>query len=804
MKKNSILTIICLASAVIFSSCVDKIQQIKVTSVASNHIIFGADIENDIVITRSGNSSKEYSQQEERSLVSEGGETSLPLIVQVEQGIHRLPGLETKASITEDQDYITSLDAWATYTKYQDGQPTDESRLYFKTDGSGALFTKNVTDGIFYPHNNGPYLWISEGKFNFITVAPENSGFVANLNDARNRVVSFDYTVPADAVDQKDILVAYPDSVVSDFGQSVPLKFKHVMAAVNVKVGTVPDGIIRSVKFKGVYNKGTYLPNHHTWTNRTINNGGEFSVNMPAGGVTVGASSIGTTLTTGEAGFMMIPQQLFTGSEIEVVFYDNLSNKEHTLRASIQGDVWDMNTTTNYWINIDGSYNLQIVPIDKVLDSHYIITRVEVSSDYPIWQLYASANDGAPVTVQKEEEVNSMARLGFWTDKVASKDANGNYYIASNAASARGEGNCSGGQQTGQIVYVFIPENISDVTREITLRLIGTGGTGDMDQVAVKTLVLEQEPVQWMQDPNNSDSYWGCELLIEGGQVPWGFFFGDLTEDWRAYGKESNQPSGWWDKITEAMEAAGLDLEELMNGEGAIQIIHRNDHNTGYLLRIDYEKLGNIDVAKDYINGEQNTYELYKFDGINALASIKDFLIASSQAGNKGLEHVPGTFNGDAEKTLDYAAMFAMKRNRFHLYAEVINTDAGAITMYVPVIEDKDINWYLPAKDQFPYFINLNWGQAFSFNDLFWTSTAYLPEEIVDNAHAYAYINGVEAISHRNDPYLTFALRRYTQTGDIEIGDDNIIVPGEDGPEYGEGGTGGGDEGGNIGGGAQQ
>ena len=180
-------------------------------------------------------------------------------------------------------------------------------------------------------------------------------------------------------------------------------------------VRSVPSGTITSVKFTGVYDKGSYFPDTEEWTNRSISTGetdakGVFEVALPAGGVAVGAGSNGTSLTTAETSFMMIPQQLFTGAEIVVGFTDGATNKTYTLRAGLQGDVWAMNTTTNYIINIDANYNLTIVPLDKTLDSHYIMTRVEVSSEYPNWSVSVVANDGAEVTVQKESIILTMER----------------------------------------------------------------------------------------------------------------------------------------------------------------------------------------------------------------------------------------------------------------------------------------------------------------------------------------------------------------------------------------------------------
>lgn len=807
MKRYLILISLFLSTFATVTSCLEREEFpiLDYKSVASDYIIFGGGgISEDIVITRSGDMPvvAQRTSMSDKVLVSDTSKISLPIRVEVLPGIHRCNNTDTKAVITNDKEAISELDAWCIYTA------TDGTRVLYFADMAeadkvkGAPFAKE-NDGIFYPKDGyGPYLWLKENtnEFNFYNVTPCNSGLTANINMANN-VITFNYTVPQSASDHKDIMVATPDPVPGNFSQSVPLTFRHVLAAVNVKVGeSIPEGTITSIKFTGVYNKGSYFPDSNEWTNRTIENGGEFNVILPSGGFTINESTAeGTSITTPSTSFMMIPQQLFTGAEIVVGFIPTGKTEPISLRASIQGDVWEMNTTTNYLINISDDYKITIVPLDKILDSHYIITKVELSCEFPIWKLTATANDGADVTIVLEQDLNPMAQRGFWTDKISTKkDGNGNYILSDE--SARGSNIAAGTQTTSQIVSVFIPENITGNTRTIKLTL--EGGNALNNLTAKKELLLTQNSIKWLQDPYGTgdlDTYWGCELLIEHGQVPWGFFFDDLNEDWRAYGKETNQPPGWHDKILQAMRAAGLNVEELMSGEGAIKVITRDNHKSTFLLRIDYGELVTLDVALDDYKGFVNTYELYSFEGINVLSSIKDFLIASAQAGNKGLEHVPGTFNGEIDKTLDYAAMYAMKRNRFNLYTEVIDTDAGDITMYVPFIESKDFNWYLPATNQFPCFINTNWGQSFSFNDLFWTSTAY--SNGTDNAHAFAYLNGVLTLSHRNDPYLTFAIRQHTLTGNVEIpiNPGDVVKPGEgNGPEHGEGGEGGGNTGGDV------
>ena len=820
MNRNHSIIYIFLSSVLFLTSCVREIEELNPKpQITSEHIVFGGALDNDIVVTRSGD--KQFLEIIETSLHTETGDVSLPLVVRVEQGIKTYCP-STKAAITTEIDDITDLDAWATKNTYKD-QSKEEvlSRTMFFTgsDGkaeTGALFTKETgnedingdgkVDDIFYPKNNGPYLWEKNSSaisdFQFVAVSPDGCGFEAKINEA-TKTVTFDYTVPSSALNHKDILVAYPDPVPVNYGQSVPLDFKHVLSAVNVKVGNnIPSGVIKSIKFIGVYNHGSYFPESNEWTNLSVENGGEFSVILPEGGFVVSPESNGADITNVETSFMMIPQQLYTGAEIVVEFKDNLTNKDYILRASIQGNVWDQNTTTNYLINIDDNYNINVVPLDNLLDSHYIITKVEVSSEYPYWTLSAVADDRADVTLQLESEVNELAKAGFWTDKVAAKQ--GNTYYATDV-SARGTASTAGTQTSSQIVYVFIPENISGKVRNVTLELLGLGSDGSMSQP--KTITLKQNPVMWLKDPmntGNQDAYWGCELLLEGGQVGWGFCWDGLNATFilkqggASYDKENDEygegqiPKGQDKKIKPAMELAGINVDRMTDPNYYIQVAEGGTKSE-YYIRVDLSKIA-LDVADKLDNGWINTVDLYNWEGISSLSQLIEFCKSWGDITN------PDGRATLIQESLEYAALYAMKRNRFLYYKETI--DEVGKDMTIPVILEKDIKWYLPAVDQFPYFMNEKWGQAFTFNDLFWTSTAYLEQSETYKAHSYAYVNGIPTISHRNDQYLTFALRYYTLQDNVEIGGGNTIVPGGgNGPEYGEGGSGGDNTGGNIGGG---
>ena len=348
------------------------------------------------------------------------------------------------------------------------------------------------------------------------------------------------------------------------------------------------------------------------------------------------------------------------------------------------------------------------------------------------------------------------------------------------------------------MLVVFIPENITGETRTITVTLYGMDENYNI--TTSKTVDLHQNPVKWLNPTGaeNPDVYWGCELLIEGGPIKWGFCWDNLTATFilkqggASYNPETDEygqgqiPKGQDEKIKPAMELAGIDVDKMLNDPN-YYIRVATPGKSDFYIRVDLSKIGNLGVALEEENGWQNTFDVYHFEGISALSQLIEFCNSWGDITN------PDGRATKIQEGLDYAVLYAMKRNRFYLYEEYIS-EVGQ-TMTIPVIFDKDINWYLPAKDQFPILMKSDWGQQFSWSDLFWTSTIATKSE-TDNAHAYAYLNGIESIAHRNDPYLTFALRRYTLSSDVQIpiNPEDVIQPGGDievNPPGGDDNTGG-------------
>jgi hypothetical protein len=215
---------------------------------------------------------------------------------------------------------------------------------------------------------------------------------------------------------------------------------------------------------------------------------------------------------------MKIPQNPGENAEMVIEFYDSKtghtyadgdSDTEHNaLRGSISGDNWDKAKTTNYMLSIDESFTLTIEPVGKKLDAHYVIGYANVTvKDIDNWTITAETLDGSEVTIQPEDEVNPLAKQGFWTDKVV--DDKGNI----TTESARGDSSWSGsGNVTNKLFYIFIPENITGSDREISLTLSGTGAS-----TATSTKVILQKYPNW------TAGGFGWEVVDDAEKGKYGF-----------------------------------------------------------------------------------------------------------------------------------------------------------------------------------------------------------------------------------------------------------------------------------------
>ena len=703
MKKNYWYIVFFAAFAFFMMSCADdEIIETPFISSPSKTIAFNADIEwpePDQTRSASPNRVSNF------SLVSDTGEEVLPCGVYVQDGIHYNDGEKSLTRGAVVNSVGNSFRVWATYTR--EGASSEFfSNLEFEK-GNGGVFSSGTT-----------YYWPGTGTFDFVAVAnaPE-SNFTYNMSNDETKLESFTYTVPAAATQQNDIIVATAQGVEGNNNAYVPLSFKHIMSAVNVKIGKVVPGEIRSITFKNVYNKGEYVVDKGVWVVDKTSIG-DFTVHMEEGKfVSSGSDAKDTPVNTAAGTFMFIPQNPGETAEMVIEFYDSSTGRLYSdeagaykpaLRGTIAGDTWEKGKTTNYMLSIDESFTLTIEPVGKKLDAHYIISQVNVTVDgINNWTIEAKASDGADVTIQREVDANPLAKQGFWTDKVV--DPNGNI----TSGSARGSSSYSGtGSVTNMLFYVFIPENIGNTDRQISITLKGTGNAS-----ASTTKVLVQKCPNW------TDGGFGWEVVDDDESGKYGFKWTRKVIFEHKYGWTrwftGNGTGSWYKRNTAAEYANSLITQYNAYAYATYGYFANNDLGGERIyIYIDYTKLHNLSTSNSSNDGFSNTIALFNQGGGAASQAFETaILTAEKTKDDEGYKDDPLAFRNmnsvkDKDSGVTYTAdngslndlsgilTYILKKNRYNLQT----TFDGYTTTLHPIISENDIKWYLPAYGQFQYF----------------------------------------------------------------------------------------------------
>lgn len=437
--------------------------------------------------------------------------SSLPVGIYEETGItHSNSGasnIETKGSVISTVD-VKSFMVWASLT----GQ--DETSLFYPAEG--VLYKEETRDGVKIFASDDKYFWPGAGTIDFVAVAnAPASGFTPNLSSNGTKVESFTYTVPTDPTKQNDIVIATPASVSGSLNESVDLTFNHIMSAVNVKIGTLPEaGItIQSMSLKNIYNSGKYNLSKNSWDRNGT------KANYPildAEGNEQFNPSESSTINMGSYTLMVLPQQLPDDAILEVVCLYKGTSIPVTLSTPIAKDPegnyyeWKQSKTTNYIVSIDENYHMQVIPQGNVLDAHYIMTTgtvnvTELGNGYQ-WFVEVEADNLTTVedvTIMKNDaNVNAYIKDGYWINS-----------IDGNIEAVRGTKRITGNSKGTTDYIVFIPENITAGDRRITL----TYGIVGQEENAKKEYLYQKCPY-W--DVANS---WGWEKVDDQNSGTYGF-----------------------------------------------------------------------------------------------------------------------------------------------------------------------------------------------------------------------------------------------------------------------------------------
>ena len=693
-----------LAIALVATSCVkDVVVDSNFHGTPSEKICFGAELKDTGEDTRGGVVSNRVGKHD---LKSADGAFVLPMGVYVEDGIGCADAAETRGALFTEAGKINDFTVWA---KHKVG---DNVSAYF----NGVVYEKDTSDNNIFKSTGEEYMWPGVGKLTFVAVtnAPE-SGFVPNYtagSDNKEMLESFTYTVPADATKQNDIVLAKA-TYSGDTDASAPLKFEHIMTAVNVQIGAVSAGTIKSITLKGIYNKGSYNVDTNKWIVDTSSKA-DYSVKFAGGGdsfTTTGTQPSETPINADNATFMFIPQEPGAGAVMEIVF--NNGNKTETLTGKIEGDIWDKGKTVNYKLSIDKDFTLKVEPnpTAKKLDAHYIITDVfvTVAGNISNWKIKASADDGVKVTILPYDEANPLAQKGFWTD--VEVDDTGK----ETTKSARGESEYKGsGSINEKRFLVFIPENISGKDRQITITLSST----DTGSTASSTKILLQKYPNWTGDI-------GWEVVDDNEEGKYGFIWDRKVAYVLKYSWNRETHIGGNYSRDEGMNYLNslITTYNAANYANAVEFKYKNlwadgigkpavNENRSYIY-LDYSKLNNLSGASSPTEGFNNTKALFNIGG--SAASMVFETVVSATLKTKGDTSDPTAFH-KVVSTDDYHTKYSvpaeqgsindlsgiltyiLKKNRYCLQY----VDDGETQTYHAIFNENDLKWYLPAYNQFP------------------------------------------------------------------------------------------------------
>lgn len=557
------------------------------------------------------------------------------------------------------------------------------------------------------------YYWPgSNRQLRFLAWAPTDATFEAVPNTPN--ATTLKYTTPAEAKNQRDLVAAATDFIDSPTNNGtctpVSLKFKHLCTAVIIKTGaTMTEGTIKSVKITKVRNSGTYDMATSKWALNETTADYTVSPNL----ATTGTTADGTKLNAEDATFMLLPQTLGADSKLEVVFHDNISGNDRTLSASLNGAEWPMGKTVTYRLSITPEYELKFTSTPDIVDAHYDIIPIKVNTKYVKGNWTIKSNQPW-VTIKSA--LTTYEQSGYWLN------ATGDYAAYCNSENVPVErqqtlDKTGNGETT---LYLFVEENNSTTDRSVTLTLSINGAdfaTAD---------IVQKCPI-WQGDI-------GWEVLEDTETFPFGFKWDrKVTYQKKGFGFLSGSIEEWWMKQNFKKQPKGFwEWVKSIFAPETVPYVTVNYSNGTVTFTVDYSKMAEISaISTD--DGLENTWNLYShvggtsFEGEKFIAG-RGYTVTSQSGSNE----IPKVF----------AALYAIKLNAF----DVHKGGEGNQTTYAITPEKTDINWYLPASNQFSGDVGLN-GKH-------WSSTG-----IQDNSNAYTW-DGTPQQTPRMELHKVRAVRK--------------------------------------------
>lgn len=611
---------------------------------------------------------------------------------------------------------------------------TGEDKAYYFFNEKNTKPADYSSTAIWTYDSGNIYYWPGANhSLRFYAYSPyECKGLATPQETTPGAAPTFNYTVPANATDQTDILTYATGEMDGNTKTSVPLKFDHICTAVQFVVGKeMQPGSIKSITMKGIKNAGSYSFESNEWTlGETTDNFVQNWENGKPVSQTEGAEIMGD-----DGCFVMLPQTLPDGASVEIVFHDDNTGKDRTLTASLAGQHWPQGKRVKYNISISPDYKFELTDVPEAIDAHYVIckTTLKVTGvpDGKAWTVTAPTLANEAVTIIRQDEMNDYAKQGYWTDRRINQNG-------TDTGSARGTSSFKGTGSGEFQIAIFVPENAGDVNRKFSLTIKFNG-----EENTAQALDLNQLCPAW------TDRNFGWEQIDDNEKGEFGFCWNRKSMYVIPYNRNNdNYQTAAFNLLKDLIKKYDADTyvkyyDINMDIEG--RLFNRNT----YAIVIDYSKL---DLTGTYSedNGLSNTSQLQaaakgatgeEFEKVLSSITKSDAGESGAEANNPLFRHpsdweishnrnlnvggVKGLYKTQGENAPGSGILnYVEKKNCFNLNA----TYQDGFTVWYPVL--RELKWYIPAKGQFGNIpSNIHTGVVSSDN---WSSTP-----VMDKKNAY-------------------------------------------------------------------
>ncbi len=271
-----------------------------------------------------------------------------------------------------EEDCPPVVDSLKRVTRTDGNKESNNDTGIYAIHNNNTLFMDNVR-----LYNDGTYsgevkYWPGSGTLKFYAYRPYSST-VTGLSVSTETVESatkpkFTYTVPDAAANQRDLMAGvsadYNGDLSGNTNGEVGITISHLLSQIQVKVGAMDVGTIKSVKIKGVNNYGTRTIGDDNWSDvsgaatyvvyEADNLNDDSGINVSS----AGGKQVGSLL-------YLMPQTLPENATIEIML--KTTRETYTLTQTLKQFVATWKPNKKYTYVISSPEDVEIEVTDEVV-----------------------------------------------------------------------------------------------------------------------------------------------------------------------------------------------------------------------------------------------------------------------------------------------------------------------------------------------------------------------------------------------------------------------------------------------------